>query len=98
MDELLPVILGALLGGLICYRTTGKLRLILSAIAVIASGAAATVFSGEYAESWVYLLLDLGEASLGLTFGIAIAHRLRMMPQRPRVGRSPLWSRRLRRH
>ncbi|HTW29517.1 MAG TPA: hypothetical protein VME92_20500 [Acetobacteraceae bacterium] len=75
MDELVPVILGALFGAAIWYFTTGVLRTVLSVLAVIVAGVAATVASGEYHESWIYLLLDLGEAVLGLVVGQVIAHR-----------------------
>jgi hypothetical protein len=77
MEELVPVILGVILGVLIGRSTTGISRIVLSVAAVLVSGAAATVLSGEHVESWVYLLLDLGEASLGLGLGFVIAHRLR---------------------
>jgi hypothetical protein len=76
MEELVPVILGVVLGALIGRSTTGRTRIVLSIAAMLVSGAAATVLSGEYAESWVYLLLDFGEAALGLAVGFVIAHRL----------------------
>lgn len=76
MDELIPVIVGIVLGALIWRRASGHLRGLLSVAAVLVSGLAATVLSGEYHESWLYLLLDLGEATIGLTLGFAIAHRL----------------------
>jgi hypothetical protein len=76
MDELVPVILGIILGALIGRSTTGLARIVLSVVAVLVSGAAATILSGEYVESWVYLLLDLGEAALGLALGFVIVHRL----------------------
>ncbi len=75
MDEIVPVIFGAVLGVIIWRCTRGLTRTLLSAGAVIASGAFATVLSGEYHESWLYLLLDLGEGALGLALGFAIAHR-----------------------
>jgi hypothetical protein len=73
MDELVPVVLGALLGALIWATTAGRTRFALSMCAVLVSGLAATVLSGEYHESWVYLLLDLGEATIGLAGGMLIA-------------------------
>jgi hypothetical protein len=76
MDELVPVILGFVLGAIIWRCTTGKIRLALSVLAVFASGVFATVTSGEYLSSWIYVLLDLGEAALGLAAGFAVAHRL----------------------
>jgi hypothetical protein len=76
MEELVPVILGVVLGALIGRSTTGRTRIVLSITAVLVSGATATVLSGEYVGSWIYLLLDFGEAALGLALGFVIAHRL----------------------
>lgn len=76
MDEAVPVILGILLGALIWSTTSGPIRLLLSICAVLVSGLTATVLSGEFHESWIYLLLDLGEAALGLAVGMFIVHRV----------------------
>jgi hypothetical protein len=76
VDELVPVILGIVLGALIWRTTKGYSRGLLSVSAVAVSGLAATVLSGEYHESWMYLLLDLGEAAFGLAIGFVVAHRL----------------------
>ena len=76
MDEIVPVILGVVLGAVIWRGTRGATRTVLSVLAVFASGIFATVLSGEYHDSWLYLLLDLGEAALGLAVGFAIAHWL----------------------
>jgi hypothetical protein len=76
MDETVPVILGILLGALIWSTTSGSVRFLLSVCAVLVSGLIATVLSGEYHESWIYLLLDLGEAALGLAVGMFIVHRV----------------------
>jgi hypothetical protein len=87
MDELVPVILGIILGVLIGRSTTGITRIALSIAAVLVSGATATVLSGEYVQSWIYLLLDLGEAALGLALGFVIAHRFRFGRLTPRTRR-----------
>jgi len=90
VDEIIPVILGAVLGAAIWRSTTGWVRLVLSVLAVLVSGAFATVMSGEYHTSWVYLLLDLGEAALGLAAGFFVAYRLlpaRRAEQRPAAGK-----------
>jgi hypothetical protein len=76
MDELVPVILGFALGAIIWRGARGATRTILSVLAVTVCGAFATVLSGEYHESWLYLLLDFGEAALGLAVGFAVAHWL----------------------
>ena len=76
MFEILPVALAFVLGILIWRTTSGGIRLILSCGAVALSGLAATTLSGEFHESWVFLLLDFGEAAFGLAIGFAAAHRL----------------------
>jgi hypothetical protein len=76
MDELVPVILGCVLGAVIWLTTAGKIRFVLSLLAVALSGTIATVASGEYHESFVYLLLDFGEAALGFVIGYVVAARL----------------------
>jgi hypothetical protein len=76
MDELVPVMIGGALGAIIWLGTTGRKRFALSVLAVIVSGIIATVTSGEYLESWIYLLLDFGEAALGLVLGYVVAARL----------------------
>ena len=81
MVELLPIVLGTLLGAVIYRHTRGRTRLVLSVVAVIVSGTVATVFSGEYAESWIYLLFDLGLAALGLALGFAFGHFWLVSPE-----------------
>lgn len=76
MDELVPLILGAVFGAIIWLTTSGRLRFAVSVVAVIVSGATATIASGEYHESWIYLLLDFGEAAFGLVLGYLVASRL----------------------
>jgi hypothetical protein len=76
MDELVPVILGTILGVVIWLTTSRKSRFVGSALAVVASGFIATLASGEYLHSWIYLLLDIGEAALGLAVGFVVAARL----------------------
>ena len=75
MDELVPVVLGLALGAFTWIATTGRTRLALSIGAVLVSGLAATILSGEYDQSWIYLMLDLGEAALGMAAGVFIGHR-----------------------
>lgn len=76
MEELVPFVLGVVLGALVWVATTGRVRFALSASAVVASGLAATVLSAEYQETWLYLLLDLGEAAIGLAIGMLIGSRV----------------------
>lgn len=76
MDELVPVILGIIFGAAIWLCSKGAARLVPSVLAVLVAGAVATIASGEYLESWVYLLLDFGEAASGLVIGYIVAARL----------------------
>ena len=76
MDEIVPCILGAVLGAMIWLNARGVARFALSILAVIVSAAVATIASGEYLGSWIYLLLDLGEAAFGLAIGYVVAARL----------------------
>jgi hypothetical protein len=49
----------------------------LSICIVLVSAFVATLLSGEYLTSWVYLLFDFGEAAFGLAVGLLIAFGLR---------------------
>ena len=80
MDEVVPVILGAVFGTVLWRYTSGRTRIALGVFAVIVAAGAATILSGEYTESWLYLLIDLGEATFGLVAGILLAARL--LPRR----------------
>ena len=67
-----------------------------SCLIVVGSGSAATTFTGEIEESWLYLLQDLAEAAAGLALGFAIARWVlpgvgitRAAQFRERDGRSP---------
>lgn len=75
MDEIRPVILGALFAAFLYYRDAGRTRMLMKVFAVVISAATATILSGEYLKSWIYLLFDCGEASLGFAAAFAIAHR-----------------------
>ena len=76
MDELVPICLGIILGVPIWRYTAGRERALLSVLAVAMSGVTATIVSGEFAQGYLYLLIDLGEAVCGLAAGFAIAQRL----------------------
>ena len=88
MFELIPIVMGLILGVLIWRNTQGRLRLLLSVAAVALSGATATMLSGEYAESWIFILLDLGEAAFGLAVGFVIAQVFLRAPSTTRASSS----------
>lgn len=85
MDELVPVILGTISGAGLWVMFTGARRAVLSVLAVLVAGAVATIVSGEYLQSWVYLLLDFGEAAFGLAIGYFVAARLLTADQRAKL-------------
>ena len=73
MEEFFPVLLAAAFAIAISLYTEGVAPWwVLSCVAVAASGLAATTFTGEFDENWVYLLQDLAEAAVGLALGLAI--------------------------
>jgi hypothetical protein len=76
VEEFFPFFLAAALGIAVWLYAPRRLRWILSVLAVAVSGLAATTFTGEFEESWLYLLQDLAEAACGLAVGFAIAHWL----------------------
>jgi hypothetical protein len=73
MEELFPVLVAAALGIAISLYARGATWWILSCLVVAGSGFAATTFTGEFEESWLYLAQDLAEAAAGLALGFAIA-------------------------
>ena len=89
MEELVPVVL-AVLGVPVSLAAARRSRFVLSAAAVLLSGLAATVLSGEYRESRFYLLLDLGEATFGLLVGGRIGWRRAAAPLRRAAESAPL--------
>ena len=76
MFEMVPAALAFVLGIPIVRYTNGSIRLILSCCAVAIAGLTAATLSGEFHQSWIFLLLDLGEAAFGLAIGFLAAHRL----------------------
>ena len=87
MEELVPILLGAVLGAFALRWRPGILRGVLLAAAVALGALVATVLSGEAAVSWVYVLLDAGLAMLGVV-GAAIMGRVlaaRRQATEPRV-------------
>ena len=87
MEEMVPILLGIVLGVAIWRGTTGLTRVGLSILAATTSGAFATVLNGEYLSSWVYILLDVGEAALGLAVGFVVGASLPSSgrPASPRI-------------
>jgi hypothetical protein len=55
-------------------------------LAVLVTGAIATVVSGEYRDSWMFIVRDFGETALGLVLGFVIANRRSRVARHPLVG------------
>lgn len=77
MNELAPISLGFIIG-LLISRLSGGIRSSLFAFFGIATvGFVSTLMSGEYHQSWFYVLPDSAEAALGLCIGWALSVTLR---------------------
>ena len=85
MEEIIPVAFGCILGFAVWHGTHGWLRSLLLLVAVFAAAFAATVLSGEYQSSWLYLLLDVSLAAMGIVVGIVLT---RLLPNLLRRGQA----------
>jgi hypothetical protein len=72
MNELVPVVLGAMFGAVAWLRSAGARRVAFSVLAVLIAGVASTIASGEYLRSSAYFLLDIGAASVGVAIGCTV--------------------------
>ncbi len=72
MDELIPVSLAFIFGGLIWRTATGLTRISLSVAAILLAGLAATLLSGELYKSWIYVPIDVAEAAAGFAGAVAV--------------------------
>jgi hypothetical protein len=93
MEELVPLILGLLFGAGVWRKTSGRARVATSVIAVIGAALTATVVSGEFRESWLFLLLDAGLAAFGLTVGFLLVHAYPHLTGRPGLARDSMHDR-----
>ena len=81
MDELFPIGVGILLGILFSLRLSPLKPLWRRVLLVAVAGASATIASGEYAESWGFLLVDVGEVALAAWISLAVlAYLPRLIP------------------
>ena len=73
MGEVFPIVAGALIGLLASRIAAMRLRWIVSAILTLFAGGAATLLSGEAAESWAFILVDIGLVALtaAIVWGVA---------------------------
>jgi hypothetical protein len=77
MSELIPVLLAFIFGGVVWRTVKGLTRIFLSVAVVLAAGLAATLLSGEFRESWLFLLVDVAEAAAGLVCAVAAGKFIR---------------------
>ena len=81
MDELFPIGIGILLGIVFSLRLNLLGPIWRKALLVAVAGASATIASGEYAESWGFLIVDIGEVALAAWISFAgFAYLRRRMP------------------
>ena len=74
-SEVFPMIAGVLTGLVCATMTGGRGRIGLWAVLTILFGALATYVSGEYRESWAFVLLDMLWVG-GISYGIILAFNL----------------------
>ena len=72
MEELVPLLLGVTFGAVLWGKTSGHARIGGGVVAVVAAAVLATLVSGEFRESWVFLLLDAALAALGVAAGFLL--------------------------
>jgi hypothetical protein len=72
MFEFVSFAFSAAIGTIIWRYAHHRTRLILAAIAAIALGFTATIISGEYAISWVFVLEDVASSSAAVAIGAAL--------------------------
>jgi hypothetical protein len=81
MDELYPIGIGILLGILFSLRLNLLGPIWREALLVAVVGASATIASGEYVESWGFLIVDIGEVALAAWISFAgFVYLQRRMP------------------
>ncbi len=68
MGEIFPIVAGALIGLLSSRIMAMRTRWVVSALLTLLAGGAATFLSGEAAESWAFVLVDIG--LVGITAAI----------------------------
>jgi hypothetical protein len=76
MGELVPILSGLAMGGLLGLLRP-RLRLPLGAALAVVLGVLATVVTGEHAVSWAFVLVDVPIVALCAVAGLALACRLR---------------------
>jgi hypothetical protein len=76
MQELVPVLSGLVIGGLLRLLPP-SLRLPLGGSLIVVFGVLATVVSGEFHLTWAFLLIDIPLVALSAVATFYAVHRLR---------------------
>lgn len=71
MNEWIPILLGCCLGILVFLMCRDRVRRLEGMAGILLAGISATIVSGEYHVSGVYLLVDVAEAAAGFGVGVA---------------------------
>ena len=75
MEEVLPVGSGVVLGLVVAYLVSGRLRGWILAVGSVLIGAMASWVSGELAVSWLYLVVDIGQVLVAAALTWTLAAR-----------------------
>ena len=84
MNEVFPVLAGAVVGLAIYHIASRRLRVLFLAVCSLGFGAAASWLSGELAISWGYALIDVGQVLVTATLSLMLATAWRRRALRPR--------------
>jgi len=77
MEEVFPVGSGVVLGLVVAYLVSGRLRGWILAVGSVLVGATASWVSGELAASWLYLAVDIGQVLVAAALTWILAARWR---------------------
>jgi len=77
MEEVFPVGSGVVLGLVVAYLVSGRLRGWILAVGSVLIGAMASWVSGELAVSWLYLVVDIGQVLVAAALTWTLAARWR---------------------
>jgi hypothetical protein len=79
MEEVFPVGSGIVLGLVVAYLVSGRLRGWVLAAGSVLIGATAAWVTGELAVNWLYLLVDIGQALVAGALTWILAARWRRL-------------------
>ncbi len=74
MDELFPIAVGVILGGLVQFIRNTRLRVVALLVVSLLAGILASFVSGELLISWSYVVIDIAEVGVAAvaTAGLAL--------------------------